>query len=182
MPDAAAPSVVVMDLETQRGPDECGGWGNAHRFGLSVGVTWNQADGYREWYEPDAAALVHELARFRIVVGFNVLRFDYRVLGAYCPDTPRLLPPRTLDVLDHVHRAAGFRVSLDRLCAETLGARKSGTGDQALRWWRDGERARVAAYCRDDVSLTRDLYLHGCQHGVIYAPGPGARLAIPVRW
>lgn len=180
--DNAPWALVVVDLETQRGPDECGGWVNAHRFGLSVGVTWSAGEGFREWYEPQAIALVQHLARFRRVVGFNLLRFDYAVLSAYEPLVHTLLTTRTVDLLEHVHRTAGYRVGLDRLCTETLGASKSGKGDQALRWWRDGEHTRVAQYCRDDVALTRDLYLYGCEYGAVYTNGRRGRQRIPVRW
>lgn len=179
---AGRPTVVVMDLETVRGPDECGGWGNAHAFGLSVGVTWCEAEGFRDWYEPDASALVAYLARFERIVGFNLLGFDYKVLGAYQPAVFEMLTPKTLDLLADVHALLGKRLSLDALCGETLGRRKTGKGDQALRWWADGRRDLVVRYCRDDVALTRDLYHHGCRHGFIrYGSRRGAS-GLAVRW
>jgi DEAD/DEAH box helicase domain-containing protein len=177
---AAFPSTVVFDLETLRGPEECGGWEHAHRFGLSVGVTWCAAHGYRPWYEPEARALVDYLARFDRIVGFNVLSFDYAVLSAYAPDLWPLLVPRTLDLLDRVHRGLGYRVGLDRLCAATLGSGKSGSGAEAPRLWHEGECLRVARYCRDDVRLTRDLYLHGLGRGFIRYPG--GELVVGGQW
>ncbi len=175
-------SVVIFDLETVRGPEECGGWENARLFGLAVGVTWSVADGFREWFEPDATALVDYLARFERVVGFNVLRFDYAVLEAYRPDARAVLEPRTLDLLADVHRRLGRRYGLNALAAETLGRGKSGSGADSLRWWRDGERERVVAYCRDDVALTRDLYVHGLRRGHIRYPQRGTRRKLAVRW
>lgn len=164
-------STVVFDLETLRGPEECGGWEHADRFGLAVGVTWCAARGYRTWGERQAAALVAYLARFERVVGFNLLRFDYAVLSAYAPDLWPLLVPRTLDLLERVRQGLGYRVGLDALCRATLGRGKSGSGAEAPRLWREGEHLRVARYCRDDVRLTRDLYLHGLRHGFIRYPG-----------
>ena len=175
---------MVFDLETLRGPEECGGWEHAHRFGLAVAVTWCAAHGYRAWVEPEAAALVAYLARFERVVGFNVLRFDYAVLSAYVPDLWPLLVPRTLDLLDEVRQRLGYRLALDRLATATLGRGKSGSGAEAPRLWREGERLRVARYCRDDVRLTRDLYLHGLRRGFIRYPDRGTvqELVVSDRW
>jgi DEAD/DEAH box helicase domain-containing protein len=173
---------VVFDVETVRGPEECGGWKNAHRFGLAVGVTWAEPDGFKTWYEPDAVAMVDYLARFDRVIGFNVLGFDYTVLGAYHAGVRALLEHKTLDLLAEVHRLAGRRFKLDDLCAETLGARKSGTGAESLAWWRSGERERVVAYCRDDVALTRDLYLHGLRRGFIRYRHRGRATGLSVLW
>ncbi len=59
--EGRAPSgYVVVDLETQRGPDEVGGW-VAERMGLAVAVTWDQQNAFREWFEEDVQALVEEL-------------------------------------------------------------------------------------------------------------------------
>jgi DEAD/DEAH box helicase domain-containing protein len=174
--------VVVFDLETVRGPEECGGWKNTRDFGLAVAVTWCEAEGFRDWFEPEAAALVEYLAGFEQVVGFNVLGFDYRVLEAYQPAVWSLLERKTLDLLWDFQRLTGRRIKLDDLCAETLGARKSGSGADSLRWWRQGQRERVARYCRDDVTLTRDLYLHGVHRGFIRYRHRGRPSGLSVRW
>ncbi|MGH2584075.1 MAG: ribonuclease H-like domain-containing protein [Dehalococcoidia bacterium] len=175
-------STVVFDLETIRGPEECGGWEHADRFGLAVGVTWCEAEGFREWFEPDAGALVEYLGGFDRVVGFNVIGFDYSVLSAYDAGVRPLLESKTLDLLADVHQRLGRRIKLDDLCAQTLGMRKSGSGADSLRWWRDGERERVTEYCRDDVRLTRDLYLHGRKRGFVRYPRRGSVHRIKVRW
>lgn len=172
---------VVVDLETQRGPDEVGGW-IAERMGLAVAVTWDQQNAFREWFEEDVQALVEELSGFERVVGFNILDFDYRVLAAYHPAVSKILRGTTVDILAHVHRALGFRIKLDELARATLGRGKTGTGDQSLQWWRQGKRDLVVKYCRADVELTRDMYMHGVTHGVIYFPSYGSKRAVKVNW
>lgn len=173
---------IVVDLETLRGPDEAGGWEHPERFGLAVGVTWDAGRGFREWFEGEAAALTEELSRFGRVVGFNVLRFDYGVLSAYVPNVRALLSGKTVDILADVYRALGFRVSLDDLARATLGRGKTGTGGQALRWWREGKRELVIEYCRSDVALTRDLYLHGVANGAIRYPRYEGTREVRVGW
>ena len=172
---------ITLDLETARGPDEVGGW-VAERMGLAVAVTWDQENGFREWYEEDVEALVGKLSGFGHIVGFNLLDFDYRVLAAYQPAVSELLRGKTVDILADVHRALGFRISLDDLARETLGRGKTGTGGQALQWWKQGQRDLVVQYCRSDVELTRDLYTHGVTHGVIYYPSYGSKRAVKVNW
>ena len=172
---------VVVDLETKRGPDEVGGW-VAERMGLAVAVTWDQQNAFREWFEEDVQDLVEELSGFERVVGFNILDFDYRVLAAYHPAVSKILRGTTVDILAHVHRALGFRIKLDELARATLGRGKTGTGDQSLQWWRQGRRDLVVKYCRADVELTRDLYMHSVTHGVIYFPSYGSKRAVKVNW
>jgi DEAD/DEAH box helicase domain-containing protein len=173
---------IVLDLETVRGPDEVGGWAYPERFGLAVAVTWDARDGFREWFEGDVRALAEELLRFDHVVGFNLLDFDYKVLAAYQPNIRALLSGKTVDILAHVYQALGFRVSLDNLARVTLGRGKTSAGDQAIRWWKQGKRDLVVSYCRADVELTRDLYLHGVAHGVIYYPSYGGKREMKVSW
>ncbi len=174
---------IVLDVETMRGPDEvAGGWANPEGFGVAVAVTWDQPNGFREWYEKDVEALVGTLAGFGRVVGFNLLDFDYGVLAAYQPNVSESLRRTTLDILADIHQALGFRIRLDDLARETLGRGKTGIGAQAPEWWRQGKRNLVVEYCRADVELTRDLYTHGVTHGVIYYPSYGSRRALRVNW
>lgn len=165
----ALPDTIVFDIETKRGPREVGGW-VPERMGLAVAVTWDESNGFREWFREDVKALIRELSGFSRVVGFNVLRFDYRVLARYQRNAPRLLAPKTVDILADVYQALGFRVSLDNVARATLGRGKIATADQAGKWWREGKRDLVAKYCRADVELTRDIYAYGVRHGVIYYP------------
>jgi DEAD/DEAH box helicase domain-containing protein len=174
---------IVIDIETVRGPDEVmGGWANPEGFGVAVAVTWDQENGFQEWYEKDVEALVGELSSFGRIVGFNVLDFDFRVLAAYQPAVSKLLRGKTVDILADVHRALGFRVKLDELARETLGRGKTGTGEQALRWWREEKRDLVVKYCQADVALTRDIYEYGLKRGEIYYPSYGSKRPVTVNW
>ncbi|MFI5342511.1 MAG: ribonuclease H-like domain-containing protein, partial [Candidatus Methylomirabilales bacterium] len=118
---------IYLDVETQRIADEVqGGWDNIRAFGLSVAVTWDEANGYREWYEPDAGRLIGELRAFDRIVTFNGLRFDLEVLSAY-GDVGEL-HGKSLDLLQDLKRRLGFRVSLQSLGQATLGKKKTASG------------------------------------------------------
>lgn len=170
----------VLDLETQRSAEEVGGWRHADRMGISCAVLYeSEGDRFDVFWEDEVDRLLARLAGLELVVGFNLLRFDYRVLSPYLPAEWRW--PATLDILDQVHHSLGYRRSLAQLAGETLGAAKSADGLTALRWWRQGRREELAAYCRQDVALTRDLYLYGRENGrLIYRDGEGQRMEVPV--
>jgi len=38
-------NIVYFDLETQKSAEEVGGWNNISRMGMSIGVTYNTAQG-----------------------------------------------------------------------------------------------------------------------------------------
>jgi DEAD/DEAH box helicase domain-containing protein len=152
-------NTVFFDLETQRLFEDVGGRHNVRMLGLSVAVTYSTADeAFHHYREEDAARLIADLEAADRVVGFNLLTFDYEVLRAY---EAGFAPPDTVDMLDHIYRRLGFRVSLDNLATTTLGVSKSADGLQAVRWFREGRIQDVLEYCQKDVEVTRDLYYHG---------------------
>ncbi|MDH7485493.1 MAG: ribonuclease H-like domain-containing protein [Anaerolineae bacterium] len=154
---------VFFDVETQRLIDEVGGWHHIARLGLAAAVTYNTADGlFRHYTEAQVADLIAELQAADLVVGFNVLRFDYEVLRPYTHVDLQRLP--TVDMLAHIYQRLGFRVSLGALAEATLGTDKSADGVQAVHWYRQGRIDKVLAYCQQDVAVTRDLYRFGQQN------------------
>ncbi len=174
---------ILFDLETRRSADEVGGWGNAHRMGISLGVALVLEEGRFEVFPEER---VEELAELldgaSLVVGFNVKSFDFRVLSGYTGvDYARRLP--TLDLLEEVQRRIGFRVGLDALGRETLGTTKSADGLQCLEWVRQGRMDLVESYCKKDVEILRDLYLHGRREGCVYfRHRERGRVQITVDW
>ena len=87
----------------------------------------------------------------------------------------------TLDMLEVVHKQLGYRLSLDNIAGATLNAGKTADGLDALRWWKQGQIEKIRAYCESDVRLTRDVYLHGKQHGfVLFTNKSGATVRAPV--
>lgn len=159
-------NTIFFDLETKHLADEVGGWSNIHKMGLAVAVTYSTDDAaFHHFTEEGAADLVAELQRADLVVGFNVMRFDYTVLQPYTDIPLHKLP--TVDMLQDIYRRLGFRVSLDAVAMATLNATKSADGIQAVEWYRRGEIDKVMAYCERDVQVTRDVYEFGKRHGFI---------------
>ncbi len=173
--------VVFFDLETQKLAQEVGGWRNVCRMQLSIGVAHTEERGFTTFTEETVSDLINLLKNADLVVGFNHMRFDYEVLRAYTDENLRALP--NLDILAHVESSLGFRLSLDHLAQFTLGKNKSGAGTDAVKWFREGRMDLLEQYCRDDVAITRDLYLFGLGNGFLRYKRKGGRTdKIPVKW
>jgi DEAD/DEAH box helicase domain-containing protein len=175
---------IYLDVETQRLSNEVeGGWNNIRAFGLAVAVTWNEPTGFRAWHEVDVARLIEELTTFDRIVTFNGIRFDFEVLAAYGDVRP--LRGKSLDVLKDLERRLGFRPKLQDLARATLGKEKTGSGPEAVAWWRSGDpalRQRVIDYCRMDVEILRDVVAHGRREGFVKVPSQGKDRTVYVAW
>jgi len=161
------PHTILFDLETLRSAADVGGWRQVHRMGVAIGVICHlEEDRFEVFSESQVRALVETLKSASLVIGYNSRRFDYAVLSGYTgEDYSRLLP--TLDLLEDVHSRLGFRVGMGHLALETLGTPKSADGLQSLEWVRQGRLDLVEQYCRRDVEILRDLYLHGRREGFL---------------
>lgn len=175
-------NIVIFDLETQRTFQEVGGRHNLHKLGLAAAVTYSTRDAtFRTYTEDTAADLIDELKAADLVVGFNVVHFDYQVLRAYTDYPLHQIP--TIDMLQDIHRRLGFRLSLDAVARATLGTKKSADGLQAVRWYKQGQIDKVIEYCKQDVEVTRQLYEFGRDHGYVeYWDRSYRKRKIPVNW
>ena len=177
-----ARNILYFDLETQRSADEVGGWSNINRMGLSIGVTYCSARGdYRIYGEKQVNDLLADLQRADLVVGFNILRFDYEVLHGYTAFDLTQLP--TLDLMVDLADTLQHRLSLDSIATATFGVEKTAEGMQAIRWFKDGKLMEIAEYCCYDVKLTKMVHEYGAQKKQIYYNNRfGKKLTAPVKW
>jgi DEAD/DEAH box helicase domain-containing protein len=173
---------AVLDIETRYSAQEVGGWSHTDLMGVSCAVLYDsREDAFLGYLQEDVPRLIEKLREFDLVVGFNILNFDYKVLRGVLDFDFRSLP--TLDMLKVVHDRLGYRLSLDHLTRHTLSAQKSGNGLDALKWWKEGRIDQIITYCRQDVAITRDLYLHGRDKGYVLFQNKARRLVrLPVSW
>jgi len=176
-------NIVYFDLETQKSADEVGGWDKIRDMRMSVGVTYSTGRGeYRIYGENDVNALIDELRRADLVVGFNSLRFDYEVLVGHNPFFDIEQVP-TLDMLVDVQKVLQHRLSLDSIAHATLGVEKTGEGLQAIRWFKEGKMLEIAEYCCYDVKITRLVHEYGLRHKRLhYTNRYGKKLSVDVAW
>ncbi|MDE2680218.1 MAG: ribonuclease H-like domain-containing protein [Verrucomicrobiota bacterium] len=175
-------NIVYFDLETKHSADEVGGWSHIDKMGMSIGVTYSTARGdYKIYGEPEVEALIKELQRADLVVGFNHIRFDYRVLEGYSIFDFSQVP--SLDMLIVLNEKLGHRLKLDSIAQATLGCEKSAEGLQAIEWFKQGKMAEIAEYCCFDVKITKLVHEYAAAHGhLFYNNRFGNKLKVEVEW
>jgi len=178
----AVKNIVYFDLETQKSADEVGGWNQIAKMQMSIGVTFGTARGdYAIYGEKQVNDLLADLQRADLVVGFNILRFDYEVLHGYTPFDLRQLP--TLDMMVDLQKKLQHRLSLDSIATATFGVEKTAEGMQAIRWFKEGKLAEIAEYCCYDVKLTKLVHEYGQRHKQLhYHNRFGKKMTVPVKW
>ncbi len=163
---------VVLDVETKKAfskvekydPTKLGVSyvGICRRLVENGAVIENKLEGF---FEDELAKLWPIIEQADRIIGFNIVGFDFPAMSRYYHGDLSSLP--VLDILDAVKQAVGYRVSLDAIAKETIGIGKSGSGLDALKYYAEGRLEELAKYCLDDVRITRDIYLHGLEHGEV---------------
>ncbi len=178
-----ARDIVYFDLETQRTANDAGGWDKKSAMGLTVGATYSTRSGqYTVYGEERVHDLVQQLQQADLVVGYNVINFDYEVLMGYTViDLAHGVP--TLDLMVDLERVIGHRIGLDAVAQSTIGCGKTADGLDAIKWWRQGRRLDVARYCCFDVKVTRMVHEFGMANGhVFYQDRMGRKRQVTVDW
>jgi hypothetical protein len=178
-----ARDIVYFDLETRRTANDVGGWGNKHKMGISIAVTYSTKLGeYRIFREEEAADLIHQLVRADLVVGFNHISFDYEVLMGHTIFDFRD-QVCSLDLLVELEKKLGRRVKLESVASASLGIGKTADGLEALRWWQQGRLVDIAEYCAFDVKVTKCVHEYGARHGFVkYFNRNGHEAQVEVDW
>jgi DEAD/DEAH box helicase domain-containing protein len=179
-----AGDIVYFDLETRRTANDVGGWGNKHKMGISVACTFStRQNEYSIYTQEETPDLIRQLKNADLVVGFNHIGFDYEVLKGHDLLFDSADLPHSLDLLIDLEKVLGHRIKLDAVAAATLGMGKTADGLDALKWWQQGEVAKIAEYCCYDVKLTKLVHEYGAQNKMLFYKNRfGAKLSVPVSW
>ena len=175
--------IVYFDLETQRTANDVGGWDKKRDMGMSLGVTYSTALGeYQIFSEKRVNDLIDQLLKADLVIGFNVINFDYEVLMNYTIlDLPH--PCRTLDLMVDIEKKLGHRLGLDAVARTSLGVGKTGDGLDAVRWWREGKMLEIAEYCCFDVKCTKLVHEYGVANKkLLYTDRFHQKRSVEVEW
>ena len=157
---------IVLDLETQKGFNEVDR-SNLHLLKVSVvGIYDSYDDAYHCYEEKEFIQLEERLKLAELIVGFNIIGFDMKVLAPYLLTDTRKF--RVLDLLDQIYKIRGHRVSLQSLAQGTFKDSKSGSGWNAIQLYKDGRMDELKKYCLDDVRLTKQIYDYGNEHKKVF--------------
>lgn len=174
---------LVLDLETQKEFAEVEGRKPELLLISVVGLYSYEANRYDAYVEGDIASrLGPRLQEASLVIGFNIRRFDLPVLQPYLPYPVASI--QVLDIMEEIVKHLGHRVSLESVAQATLGRGKSGSGLDALKWYKEGRLDLITQYCLDDVKLTKEVYDYGKQHNRLFATNRfgSEKLQVPVFW
>lgn len=177
-------NIIVLDLETKKTFEDIGQYqGGYDQLGVSfAGVYSYSQDKYFGFYEHELGNFEKILAEEKpTVVGFNTVSFDLPVLQPYMPSLPLLELPQ-VDILVDIHEALGHRVKLDTVALATLGVGKSGSGLDAIRYYREKNFEALSKYCFDDVRITKELFDYGKRHGRVYYTNAGVATPVDMPW
>ena len=172
--------IMVLDVETRYSADEVGGWNNADKMGVSIAVLFD-SENYQSFTQDELPTMFELMKQADIIIGFNTLNFDYKVLQPFCSYDLWSLP--SLDLLYEIKKRLNYRVSLDNLASSTFNTNKSANGLLALKWWKEGNINDIIKYCQKDVEITKQLFEFGKENNyVLFTNKAGQKVRIPVTW
>jgi DEAD/DEAH box helicase domain-containing protein len=127
-----------------------------------VAIHDSETDEFSSYSKEELPALWPILERADLLIGYNSDHFDIPILNKYY--SGNLTAIRSLDLLKEVREVLGRRLRLDNIAEATLGRKKTGSGLQAVHWWKEGKYNLVRKYCIEDVRITRDIYEYARTH------------------
>src|SRR3989344_1315234 len=99
------------------------------------------------FHENQITELLEHLKNADLIVGHNLLRFDYLVLQPYVNvNIAKLLGNKTFDMMLELEKRTRCWVSLDDLGRRNLGIAKSIDTIKIPKMWRDGQHKEVKDY------------------------------------
>lgn len=121
-----------------------------------------QPKDYQGFFEEELGGLWPILERADRVIGFNIINFDFPALRPYYSGDLMSFP--RLDMLNELEKILSHRVSLQSIAQATLNEGKSGSGLDAVEYWRKGDKDSLSKYCRQDVEVTAKVFRYGLEN------------------
>ena len=113
-------------------------------------------------------ALFHHLRRAPMLVGHNVIDFDYQVVQKYGdPSDVKAWQAKTVDMFAILRRQTGEWFRLEDLAEANLGMSKKEDSREVPALWTAGQHQRVIEYLNQDLEMTQRLYESGKTNGFL---------------
>lgn len=161
---------VVFDLETQNTFADAGS-NDPTDLLISVACAYDSGtDTYTTVTVDELHLLWPIFEQAEVLVGYNSDHFDIPLLNKYYPGD--LSKIKSIDLLEAIRLSLGRRLRLDSVAQATVGAKKSGNGLMAIKWWREGDIKSIKKYCKQDVKVTKEVFEYALEHKkVLYKDG-----------
>lgn len=129
--------------------------------GILFHDTENNNEKHMFFGETQAYLLIETLQKSDLIIGHNIIRFDYPLMQQYSnKNLIYTLQNKTFDTLIELEKWTGIWTSLDDLCKRNLGCGKNEDSAKIPEMWRNGDYLRVEKYLLNDLRKTRDIYLY----------------------
>lgn len=169
---------IIFDLETQNIFQDVGSSDPAD-LDISVGTFYDSETGIYTTVTIDELSTVWPiLEKADALVGYNSNHFDIPLLNKYYPGD--LTHIKSIDILEDIRKSLGRRLRLDSVAEATVGAKKSGHGLQAVRWWREGKIDEIKKYCEQDVKITKKVFDYALKHGHVKFKDGSKKREVPL--
>ena len=146
-----SPRVIYFGIRPQKSAAEVGGWSKVDQMGLKDALTYDTATRkYRNYTKSQIINLIESLQTADLIVGFNQLNFDYKILSTYTDTDLEALP--NFDMLSRIEQTLNFRVSRDNLAHNTL---------------ENSKNSKSLSTLENRVGITKKLFAHGCKEGYL---------------
>ena len=173
---------LVLDIETQNSFQQVGGKSNLQALKISLVGVYNYKDGkYYTFMENELNKLAELLNKAELIIGFNLIGFDYPVLQSYLKNI-NFSGIKTLDILNEINKYLGYKIKLQSVAQGSLGVGKSGSGLDAIKYWEQGKIDKLKKYCLKDVEVTKDIYEYGVKNKMVKFKSLWEKYDIPVEW
>ena len=102
-----SPRVIYFGVSSQKSAAEVGGWSNVDQMGLKDAVTYDTTTHkFDNYTKSEIKNLIDHLQTADLIVGFNQLQFDYKILSPYTDTDLATLP--NFDMLSKIERTLNF--------------------------------------------------------------------------
>ncbi len=122
---------------------------------------------YDYYTETDIEQLKKKLGEYDIIIGHNLLRFDYLVVEKYLTaDFIKTLEGKTIDTFALLYKRTDEYIGLNDLGKLNLGMTKTEDTLMIPKLWKEGRYSVVKEYLRRDLELTAGIFcyvLKNCQ-------------------
>ncbi len=169
---------LVFDLETQNIFQDVGSSDPA-ALDISVATVYDYGtDKYTTVTVDELSELWPIFEAADALVGYNSNHFDIPLLNKYYPGD--LTQIKSIDILESIRQSLGRRLRLDTIAQATVGAKKSGNGLDAVRWWREGKIDEIKKYCEQDVKVTKKVFDYALEKGHVLFKDGARKREIPL--
>lgn len=169
---------LIFDLETQNTFHDVGS-NDSVALDISVGSFYDsETDTYTTVTVDELAKVWPLIEKADALVGYNSNHFDIPLLNKYYPGD--LFSVKSIDLLEEIRKSLGRRLRLDSVAEATVGAKKSGHGLQAVRWWHEGKIEEIKKYCEQDVKVTKKVFDYALKNGHVKFKDGSRKKDIPL--